>query len=275
MDESIRSTLAPFVKSMTTSSMNLMNPKANESTGSTEILITTHALVGGSNQKSTVVHSHHQEPVIHHNHPYIIERLVEPLNPSSNQETMDDSKSSQTRHQSRPSGGLDLLIALAEKERLSTEVVSTSASSSEDEEAMPPPPPRRPRSNSSPAKMTTPSSARMIVPEGFLEAELAELRRARRSPPSIPEHKEWKEEDYNSEMILCDARSRLLDELAGKTGVLPHELSKYKDVSGNRFLLISLLASHTSQHTAGVQPKRLHWNLLASRTRGDPGKVPR
>jgi hypothetical protein len=157
-----------------------------------------------------------------------------------------------------------------------TSAVSTSASSSEDDEdgvddeetnssrrMMPPPPPRRPRSNSSPASMTptttglTPpvSSAivgtghrqqhvQLLLPDSFLQRELAELRQRRvqrgagglSTPPTIFEDAEWNETP--PEVVVEPAerlrliKSRLLQEVS--TGphyvTFPHELPQYQNV---------------------------------------------
>lgn len=261
--------------------LKMNHPQRYDSTGATEILEGAHALVGGSHHKLTVVMQNQRRPMIQHHHHHSLDNIIErpEANHPRHSKGMDDTKqfslldTTTSRRPRSSSGGLDLLVALAEKERCNTEVISTSASSSEDEESMPPPPPRRPRSNSSPAQVN--GARMMIVPDGFLEAELAELRRSRRSPPSIPEHKEWNEEDYDSEHLLRDARTRLLEELAGKAGVYPHELTKYKDVSDLMGMACMYDDIHSLTHSTDLQPKRLHWYLYTSRTRGDHCQVPR
>lgn len=174
-------------------------------------------------------------------------------------------------HRSRSrSAGLECLADLAEKELSTTSLLpspgtallcaepvvdqaSTSGSSSEDEESMPPPPPRRLRSNSNPEAMFHPVSSRrprLLLPDQFLESELAQVRRNARScsPPSIPEDSQWLETatfestaNDNAMQLLQETRSRLLEDLsqsslqqrksATTTSVLPHDLDKYKDVS--------------------------------------------
>lgn len=165
------------------------------------------------------------------------------------------------------SAGLDCLAALAEKElssatssSVAAEPVSTSGSSSEDDESMPPPPPRRPRSYSNPEIETSRvgRSSFLVLPESFLETELAQARAARTSPPSIPEDAEWVETDATD--LLCETRSRLLEDLsqsslqqrksAKSSSVLPHDLEKYKDVSSAAFL-----PYHFTNHSSQVYNK--------------------